>query len=127
MARDAVVHERQPLAKNPTKRLSGHQKGSDAPSVPSTGLASSPASERSHSWTWLPVAAVKASHLPSAEDFRRRIRAPCREEETMRRLPSATILYAAHTCVCLAFGASAELIAKAAPALADASIRVRRS
>src|SRR5688500_20381933 len=57
-----------PLAKNPTKRLSGDQKGSDAPSVPSTGFASSPARERSHSWTWLPVAAVKASHLPSGDN-----------------------------------------------------------
>src|SRR5215475_6212318 len=56
-----------PLAKKPIKRLSGAQKGKVAPSVPSSGLASEEASARTQSCTLLPVAAVKASQVPSGE------------------------------------------------------------
>src|SRR5262245_44785949 len=49
------------------KRLSGDQKGKVAPSVPSSGLASEEASARTQSCTLLPVAAVKASQIPSGE------------------------------------------------------------
>src|SRR5262245_36700388 len=56
-----------PGTKKPMKRLSGDQKGKLAPSVPASGFPSAALRGRTQSCTLPPVAAVKASHLPSGD------------------------------------------------------------
>src|SRR5262249_43045555 len=47
--------------------LSPDQKGCDAPFVPASAYASVESSDRTHSWTLAPVAAVKARRCPSGD------------------------------------------------------------
>src|SRR6185312_14518092 len=56
-----------PSAKKPMELLFGDQKGNLAPPVPGSSLLSSDSIPRTHSCTLPPVAAVKASNLPSGD------------------------------------------------------------
>jgi hypothetical protein len=56
-----------PFAKNPRNRLSGDQKGNEAPSVPVSGWADTPASGRTHSMFAPEEVATKAMRRPSGE------------------------------------------------------------
>src|SRR4029453_3038469 len=64
---DAAIRFSLPFAAKAIERLSGHQKGIAAPSLPASTRALADSSGRTHNCALPPVTAVKASNRPSGE------------------------------------------------------------